>query len=91
MPTHKINGHHLGAVARYVLNIMGNPEREREFLKGYFRDNVNRVRQIHQEMVDGAKILVVEGTDELCDLCHPDNQWCCRDEQGNYQLQEIDQ
>ena len=90
MQTHRINGHHLGTVAGYIFNIIGNSESEIKFLKGYFRENVEEVRQLHKEMLDGAKILVVEGTDELCDLCHSDNHWSCRDEKWNYQLQEID-
>ncbi len=76
------NGHHLGMIAQYVYNVYGKDEKR--FLKGYFRENVDKVRQLYQDIIDGAKINVVEGPEGLYSLCHPDHHWNCRDEEFSF-------
>jgi hypothetical protein len=90
MDSIKINGHHLAQVARYIYKVRGDSKLEKESLYGYFRGNVDIVIELHEEMIEGRKILVVDCADDLCALCHPDNHWICRDGDGNYQQQEMD-
>jgi len=73
----KISGHHLGMVASYFYNSFGDSKKEHEFLKGYFTKNVDKANNLHYQLKEEKRILIISGPDDLCELCDSKHKWCC--------------
>ncbi len=87
----KISGHHLPQIVLYFFEAYGNPEAERERLQGYYTKNIDKARELHEKLKNGAKIKIVAGPDDLCGLCDRDiHDWRCTDPKGNYFLTDSD-